>query len=68
INNTSKFSINNGWIYLDFYLEIEKYLESKNLLIVDVIENDFVRPNDTGNLLIGDILYEYLKNSLVSFD
>ena len=27
-------------LYLDFYLEIEKYLESKNLLIVDVIEND----------------------------
>lgn len=68
INNTSKFSMNNGLLYLDFYLEIEKYLESKNLLIVDVIENDFVRPNDTGNLLIGDILYEYLKNSLVSFD
>ncbi|MEH7249109.1 SGNH/GDSL hydrolase family protein [Neobacillus niacini] len=52
---------NNNWLYIDSYREIEKKLNEENILLVDILANDFVNPNDKGNMLWFELLYEYFK-------
>lgn len=61
ITHTNEMIIGNKWMYFNTYLEMENKLKIKDLLLVDILASDYVHPNDNGNSLIFEILYEYLK-------
>ncbi|MCI1590673.1 SGNH/GDSL hydrolase family protein [Heyndrickxia oleronia] len=50
----------NNWMYINTYLEMENKLKLKDLLLVDILTNDYFHPNDNGHSLIFEIMYENL--------
>ena len=63
IKESEKVIKKNNWSYIDSIEGIEKKLKKENILLVDILTNDYVHPNDKGNLLWFQVLYEYLKKS-----
>jgi lysophospholipase L1-like esterase len=49
------------WPYINSIEEIEKRLKEEDILLVDILANDYINPNDKGNYLWFDFLYDFLK-------
>jgi lysophospholipase L1-like esterase len=62
INASKELITKNGWQYIDSISGIEKKLTEENLILVDVLTNDYINPNNKGNRIWFEFLYEFLKS------
>ncbi|RFU64755.1 SGNH/GDSL hydrolase family protein [Peribacillus glennii] len=51
----------NKWAYLDTMEGMEKKLKDHNNLLVDMLASDYVNPNDYGNSLWFEVLFDHFK-------
>lgn len=63
LNHSSKLISQNKWDSIDVFKEIENQLTDRNILLVDILANDYIHLNDKGNILLYEVVYKYLNHS-----
>lgn len=63
LNHSSKLISQNKWNSIDVFKEIENQLTDRNILLVDILANDYIHLNDKGNILLYEVVYKYLNHS-----
>ncbi|MES1046070.1 SGNH/GDSL hydrolase family protein [Heyndrickxia oleronia] len=62
LNHSSKLISQNKWDSIDVFKEIENQLTDRNILLVDILANDYIHLNDKGNILLYEVVYKYLNH------
>jgi lysophospholipase L1-like esterase len=63
INESEKVISKNNWRYFNGIKEFNNKLKDGNILLVDILANDYVHLNEKGNSLLFEVLYDYFKQS-----
>ncbi|MFB6466844.1 SGNH/GDSL hydrolase family protein [Cytobacillus sp. Hz8] len=53
----------NKWTYINCIEEINKKVKAENVLLVDILANDYLHPNDKGHFIISEVLTNFLEKS-----
>lgn len=61
ISESERIIAENNWLYINSVKEFEKKLKAENALLADILAHDYVHLNDVGNVLLYEIVIEYLR-------
>ncbi|MFD2442789.1 SGNH/GDSL hydrolase family protein [Bacillus sp. CGMCC 1.16607] len=61
ISESEKIIKNNQWSYFNSLEGMGKKVRTEKILLVDILANDYIHPNDKGNFIWFEVLLDFLK-------